>query len=114
MAAMLKVLTTAIMAGFASATTPLNLAVVKEYSTSLDPYDTQGFNTDTKDGKYQWSIITEMIGGWKLLPISVENTDRLMDLFRVRKIHFRLDPICTVPTSGTRNTYPSSRTITGT
>ena len=66
-----------------------------------------------KDGKYQWSIITKMIGGWKLLPILVENTDRLMDIFKDRKAQFGLDPICTVPTSGTGNTYPTFRTIGG-
>jgi len=113
MATMLKALTAAITAGFASVIVPPTTAVVKKYSTSLDPYDTQGLDTDTKDGKYQWSIITKMIGGWKLLSVSVENADRLMDLLKDRKTQFGLDPICTVPTSGTGNTYPTSRTIAG-
>ena len=113
MAAMLKALTAAITAGFANASTTPTTAVVKKHSTSLDPYDTQGFDLDTKDGKYQWSIMTRMIGGWKLLPISVENADRLMDLFKDRKTQFGLDSICTVPTSGTGNSYPRPRTIAG-
>ena len=36
-----------------------------------------------------------------------------MDLFKDRKVQFGLDSICTVPTSGTGNTYPYPRTITG-
>ena len=113
MAAMLKALTAAITAGFASVPSTPTTTVVKKHSTSLDPYGAQGLDTDTKDGKYQWVLITKMMTGWKLLPISVENADRLMDLFKDRKVQFGLDLICTVPTSGTGNAYPSPRTIAG-
>ena len=48
-----------------------------------------------------------------MLTILVENANRLMDLFKDRKVQFGLDPICTVPTSGTGNTYPMPHTIAG-
>ena len=86
---------------------------MKKYSTSLNPYETQASDTDTKDKKYQWAVVTRKIEGWKLLHILVQNADKLMDLFKDRKVQFGLDSICTVPTSGTGNTYPYSCTIAG-
>ena len=113
MAAMLTALTAAITAGFASAIPTPSPVAAKKMSTSLDPYDTQSLDTDTKDGKYQWAVVTKMMPGWKLVPISVENADKFMDLLKDRLVMFGLDYICTVPTSGTGNTYPSSRIIAG-
>ena len=48
-----------------------------------------------------------------MLPISVENADWLLDLFRDCKVQFGLNQICTVPMSGTGNTYPLHSTIAG-
>ena len=57
--AMLKAL------GFASATSPTTPAVV-----SFDPYDTQALDTNTKDGKYQWAVVTRTIESWKVIHLS--------------------------------------------
>ena len=102
-----------ILVGFASMISPPTPAVVKKYSTSLDPYNTQALDTDTKDSKYQWTVVTKRIKRWKPLHTSVKNANKLMDLFNNHKVQFGVNPICTAPMSGTGNTYPTSHTIAG-
>ena len=31
-----------------------------------------------KYGKYQWPVVTKMMGGWKLVTVNVENSKKLM------------------------------------
>ena len=103
MQAMVAAIATAITQGFAIAVaapaTPV-LPTKRYYSTSIDPYDTQCLEIDTKEGKYQWAMITRKLETWKILAVSVDNADPLMDLFKDRQMQFGLDPILSVPTGG--------------
>ncbi len=58
-----------------------------------------------------WAIVTKMMDGWKLLSVSVDTADSLMDLFKDRQTQFGLDPLLTVPTTGSGNIAPIPRTI---
>ena len=78
---LLNALTTAIAQGFSNASRP---STDRLHSTSIDPYDSKTLDLETKEGKYQWAMVTKMTDGWVKLAVNVENADILMDLFRDR------------------------------
>ena len=65
----------------------------------------------TKKGKYQWYIITKPKPGWGLTEVTVENADKLMDLFKNCIIQFGLNSIMNTPTTGTGPVKTVERTI---
>ena len=67
----------------------------------------------TKKGKYQWYIITKPEPGWGLTAVTVENADKLMDLFKNCIIQFGLKSIMKTPTTGTGPVKTVERTIVG-
>ena len=40
-------------------------------STSIDPYNNTSMGAKKKYGKYQWPVVTKMMGGWKLVTVNV-------------------------------------------
>ena len=66
-----KAIQTAMTAGFAAATAAATAAIIAQYSaatttnytSAIDPYKTQSFSVDTKEGKYQWGQVTKIFKG---------------------------------------------------
>ena len=83
-------------------------------STHIDPYDNTSLDPESKSGKYQWSAMTAMQSGWKLIAVNVDNADTIMDLFKDRRTQFGFDVIMNVPTSGSGAYDASPRSIAGT
>ena len=90
MKGMIAAIAAAITQGFAAAVVapapiaPVAPPYMRPFSSSIDPYDTQSLELDTKEGKYQWAMITRKLDTWRILAVSVENADPLMDLFKDR------------------------------
>jgi hypothetical protein len=93
-----------------TATTPSS----DTHSIALDPYDTSSFDVATKEGKYQWAIMTKMQDGWKQLSCTVDSADQLMDLFKDRQTQFGLDILLGVPTAGNGRLQNVPRMFAGT
>eukprot|EP00957_Ditylum_brightwellii_P138972 10592467-Ditylum_brightwellii.AAC.1 len=55
---------------------------VSTHSIALDPYVISSFDVATKEGKYQWAIMTKMQEGWKQLTCTTDSANQLMDLFK--------------------------------
>ena len=68
-------------------------------------------NLSTKEGNYQWYIVTKPEPGWSLIALTVENADKLMDLFKYRTIQFGLNSIMKIMTTGTVAFKTSAQTI---
>ena len=83
------------------------------HSNALDPYDTASFDMATKEGKYQWAVMTRMQDGWKQLTCSTESASILMDLFKDRQTQFGLDILLKIPTEGNGKAEPAPRNLAG-
>jgi len=85
------------------------------YSTAIDPYDDESFETTSKEGKYRWHLITKTTEGWKKesTAATVDHADKVLDLFKDRAVQFGLDNIMNVPTSGTGKVEDNPRLILG-
>ena len=66
-----------------------------------------------KDGKHQWSVVTNIIDGWKLVKFNIENAKKLMNLFKDLQTQFGLDPPLIVSTAGTSDMKVIPLTISG-
>eukprot|EP00957_Ditylum_brightwellii_P052683 3993939-Ditylum_brightwellii.AAC.1 len=44
-----------------------SMPYVSTHLNALDPYITSSFDVATKEGRYQWAIMTKMQEGWKQL-----------------------------------------------
>ena len=112
MMAMTKAMTTAITNASLAAANKRDKPV---YSTALDPYDDESFETTTKEGKYRWHLVTKTTEGWKKESTSatVDHADKVLDLFKDRAVQFGLDNIMNVPTSGTGKVENNPRLILG-
>ena len=87
--------------------------ITKTHSSAIDPYSTRLIHLKTKAGKYQWYIVTKPKLGWIILTMTVDNSDKLMDLFKELTFHFVLDVIMKIPTVGIGSTKTASQTIVG-
>ena len=87
--------------------------ITNTHSSTIDPYDTRFIHLKTKAGKYQWYIVTNPKPGWILLTVTVENADKLMDLFKYLTFHLVLNIIMKIPTAGIGSTKTASQTILG-
>ena len=96
----------------AIASTPPS-ASPRPHSIALDPYDTSSFDVATKEGKYQWAIMTKVQDGWKPVSCTVDSADVLMDLFKDRQTNFGLDVLLQVPTAGNGRLQNAPRMLTG-
>ena len=83
------------------------------HSNAMDPYDTSNFDVATKEGKYQWAIMTKVTDGWTLVACTVDSADLLMDLFKDRQTVFGLDVLLRVPTLGLGRPSANPRTLVG-
>ena len=83
--------------GLAARTAAVSATASTHYYSSINTYDFQTMNPDTKDRKYQWVVITRNIYGWTICTVNVKNADVLMDLFCDRQVQFGLDPIMNIP-----------------
>ena len=70
-------------------------------------------DVDNKYGNHQWSVVTNMIYGWKIVSVNVENSEKLMNLFKDRQTKFGLDPLQMVTTDGNGAIKDITRTIDG-
>ena len=85
------------------------------YSSAIDPYDGKSFEMKMKEGKYWWHLITKTAEGWKKDGISVtmENSDKILDLFKDRFIQFGMENIMNIPTSRMLELDAAPETIAG-
>ena len=102
----------AVATAIASAPRPTTASTFT-HSNAMDPYDTPSFDVATKEGKYQWAMMTKITEGWKQLSCTVDTADQLMDLFKDRQTHFGLDILLRVPTTGNGRPQTNPRTLAG-
>ena len=99
----------AMAAGVAAATAAATAAITAQYSaasttkykSAIDPYYTQSFSVDTKEGKYKWGQVTKISEGGKPISVTVANAKTILDMFKDRATQYGLDHIIDVPTTGT-------------
>jgi hypothetical protein len=70
-------------------------------------------NLSSKEGKHYWQMVTQREEGWKPLSLATENSEVLADIFKDRAGKIGLDPIVSVPTSGTGAIKTAPCTIEG-
>ena len=95
-----QVMTTAI----ANATVPVPITPnTITYSSAIDPYNDESFETKIKEGKYRWHLITMTAEGWEKYSVypTVEQANKILDLFKYCSVQFELENIINNPTSGT-------------
>ena len=85
------------------------------YSSAIDPYNNESFETKTKEGKYRWHLTTKTDKGWKKGGISAtaKHAKNILDLFRDHSVQFGLENIMNIPTYGTGSVHAAPRTIVG-
>ena len=80
-----------------------------KYSLAINPYDTQSFTINTNEGKYQWVQATNPQEGGKPISVTMENSKKILNIFKNRTTKLGLDHIMQVPTkrTGAVETRPS-------
>ena len=112
LAALVTALTGAITTAVYNTNTTRPVSVnAKTHSSVINPYDSRSMNMITKDGKFQWYIITKPKPVWSLIVVTVENAEKLMDLFKDHKAQFGLNSIMQIPTMGTVAVETATQTI---
>ena len=53
-----------------------------KYSFAINPYDTQSFSVYTKEGKHQWDQSNKPQEGRKPLPLTVANSEKILNIFK--------------------------------
>ena len=73
------------------------------YSSAIDLYGNELFETNTKEGKYRWHLTTKTAEGWKNDGIyaTVKPAGKILDIFKDRSVQFGLDNIMNITMSGT-------------
>ena len=79
---------------------PITVNAKMHYS-AINPYNTRSMNMDTKEGKYQYYIITNPKPGWSIIVVNMENAEKLLKLFKDRTVQFGLDSIMKILTAVT-------------
>ena len=71
------------------------------YSSAIDPYNNGLFETNTKEGKYWWHLVTKTSEGWKKDGISAtfKHAYKILDPFKDRSLQFVMDNIMNIMTS---------------
>ena len=82
LAALVTALASAITTAVTNATIAQLVSVnAKMHSSVIDSYESRSMNLRTKESNYQWYIVTKTEPGWSLITVTMENVDKLMDLF---------------------------------
>eukprot|EP00957_Ditylum_brightwellii_P147876 11260299-Ditylum_brightwellii.AAC.1 len=103
-----------IASAVATAIATYNVApYVSTHSIALDPYDTSSFNVATKEGKYQWAIMTKMQEDWKQLTCTTDLANQFLDLFKDRQTQFGLDILIRTPMEGNSKIQAKPQTLVG-
>ena len=108
--AVTKAMTTAI----ANATVPVPVIPnTITYSSVINLYDNESFETKTKEGNYRRHLTTKTAEWWKRDGISatVENAKKTLDLFKDSSVQFGLENMTNIPTSGKGYVHATPRTI---
>ena len=116
----LRILTTAVTKAITTAITNEMVPVAATpnnitYSSVINLPNNESFETKTKEGNYQWHLITKTSEGWKNYGISatINHADNILDLFKDCSVQFGLDNIMNIPTSGTGAVDAAQRTVVG-
>ena len=85
------------------------------YSSTINPFNDESFETNMKEGKYRWHLTTKTAKGWNKDGISatVKHANKILDLFKDCSVYFRLENIMNIPTSGTGSVHATPQTIGG-
>ena len=51
-------------------------------SIAIYPCDMESMNLPLKEGKHYWKMVTQREEGWKLISLTTNNSDVLVDLFK--------------------------------
>ena len=83
--------------------TPKNIT----YSSAINPYDNEFFETKMKKGKYRWHLTTKTAKGWKKDGISAttKHANKILDILKDHSVQFGLENITSIPTYGTGSVH---------
>ena len=112
-AAITSAITAAVTAAGASTAGGRPPPTARKISTTINPYDTQSLDLESKEGKYLWKTATAREDGWKPIALTTDNSEALADLFKDRAGQFGLSPIINVPTTGTGVAESNPRIVAG-
>ena len=79
---LMSAITTAIATADASvALAPRASTTVRKGSTTINPYNTESMELDSKEGKYHWKMVTAREECWKPVSLTTDNSEAIADLF---------------------------------
>ena len=82
-------ITTSVATAVASvAAAPGASTTARKLSTAINLYNMESMDLDSKEGKYDWKMVTAREESWKPLSLTTYNSEAIADLFKDRAGQF--------------------------